>query len=184
MARRFYARRYAQAVFNIAGEKKDYQRWQADLSKVAALSGDAEVTALMGSPRVPFEAKAKLLAEHLGDINPLALNLVYLLVAKGRLGMVGDIADEYQRLLDSHRGLERAEVTTAVALDDSDKKKLAEQLAAVVGKKVVLETRVDKSLIGGVVARVGGKLLDGSTLSKLTAMRKALVGGELGRTGS
>jgi F-type H+-transporting ATPase subunit delta len=176
VARRFYARRYAQAVFNIAREKKELDRWQADLERVAGLGADAAVMALLENPKVPFEAKAKLLSENLGDINPLALNLVYLLMTRGRLSMIGDIAYEYQRLLDSYHGLERAEVTTAIALDDEDKKKLAGQLGAVVGKKIVVETKVDKSLIGGVVARVGGKLLDGSTISKLTAMRKALAG--------
>ena len=176
MARRFYARRYAQAVFNIAREKKELDRWQADLNKVAGLGADATVMALLENPKVPFAAKAKLLSENLGDINPLALNLVYLLMTRGRLSMIGDIAYEYQRLLDSYHGLERAEVTTAIALDDEDKKKLAGQLGVVVGKKIVVETRVDKSLIGGIVARVGGKLLDGSTISKLTAMRKALAG--------
>jgi F-type H+-transporting ATPase subunit delta len=176
VARRFYARRYAQAVFNIAREKKELDKWQADLERVAGLGADATVMALLENPKVPFEAKAKLLSQNLGDVNPLALNLVYLLMTRGRLSMIGDIAYEYQRLLDSYRGIERAEVTTAIALDDEDKKKLAEQLGEVVGKKVVVETEVDKSLIGGIVARVGGKLLDGSTISKLTAMRKALAG--------
>jgi F-type H+-transporting ATPase subunit delta len=177
VARRFYARRYAQAVFDIAREKKELDRWQSDLGRVADLGGDATVMALMENPKVPFEAKAKLLSDNLGDINPLALNLVYLLVSKGRLAMIGDIADEYQLLLDGYRGIERAEVTTAIALDDKDKSKLAEQLGAVVGKKVVVETKVDSGLIGGIVARVGGKLLDGSTISKLTAMRRVLAGG-------
>ena len=179
MARRFYARRYAQAVFEIAREKKELDRWRSDLDKIAALGEDATVVAILGNPKVSFEDKARLLSERLKGVNPLALNLVYLLVTRGRIAMLGDIADEYQRLLDSHHGIERAEVTTAVALDDNEKRKLAEQLGAVVGKKVVLETRVDKSLIGGMVARVGGKLLDGSTLSQLTAMRKILAGGEL-----
>lgn len=179
MARRFYARRYAQAVFDIAREKKELDRWQSDLDKVAVLSKDATVMALFENPKVRFEDKAKLLSGQLADINPLALNLVYLLVAKGRLAMIGDIADEYRRLLDSHHGIERAEVTTAIALDDKDKARLAEQLGAVVGKKVVLETKIDSNLIGGVVARVGGKLLDGSTLGRLAAMRKTLAGGEI-----
>ena len=179
MARRFYARRYAQAVFEIAREKKELDRWRSDLDKIAALGEDATVVAILGNPKVSFEDKARLLSEQLKGVNPLALNLVYLLVTRGRTAMLGNIADEYQRLLDSYHGIERAEVTTAVALDDNEKRKLAEQLGAVVGKKVVLETRVDKSLIGGMVARVGGKLLDGSTLSQLTAMRKILAGGEL-----
>jgi F-type H+-transporting ATPase subunit delta len=179
VARRFYARRYAQAVFDIAREKKELDRWQSDLDKIAALAKDATVMAILENPRVRFEDKAKLLAERLKGVNPLALNLVYLLVTRGRLGMLGDVAGEYRRLLDGYHGIERAEVTTAVALGDEDKIKLAEQLGVVVGKKVVLEAKVDKSLIGGIVARVGGKLLDGSVLSQLTAMRKTLAGGEL-----
>jgi len=179
VARRFYARRYAQAVFDIAREKKELDRWQSDLGKVADLSEDATVMAILEHPKVRFEDKAKLLAERLGDIEPLALNLAYLLVTRGRLAMIGDIAGEYRRLLDSYHGIERAEVTTAVALDEEEKRRLGEQLGVVVGKKVVLETKVDKGLIGGIVARVGGKLLDGSTLNQLTAMRKILAGGEL-----
>jgi len=179
VARRFYARRYAQAVFDIARERKELDRWQSDLDRITDLCRDATVMALLEHPKVRFEDKAKLLSEWLGDINPLALNLVYLLVTRGGLGRIGDIAGEYRRLLDSYHGIERAEVTTAVALDDGEKRQLEEQLGAVVGKKVVLEAKVDESLIGGVVARVGGKLLDGSVLSQLTAMRKIFAGGEL-----
>jgi F-type H+-transporting ATPase subunit delta len=179
VARRFYARRYAQAVFDIAREKKELDRWQSDLDRIAGLSKDATVMAIVENPKVRFEDKAKLLAERLGDINPLALNLVSLLATRGRLGMIGDIAGEYRRLLDGYHGIERAEVTTAVTLDDKDREELAERLGEVVGKKVVLEARVDKSLIGGMVARVGGKLLDGSVISQLAAMKKTLAGGEL-----
>jgi F-type H+-transporting ATPase subunit delta len=179
VARRFYARRYSQAVFNIARERNELDRWQSDLGKIAGLGEDATFIALLENPKVRFEDKARLLSERLGDVNPLALNLVYLLVTRGRLSMAGDIADEYQRLLDSYHGIERAEVTTAVTLDDKDKQRLEEQLGTVVGKKVVLQPKVDSSLIGGIVARVGGKLLDGSTHSKLMALKNALASGEV-----
>ena len=179
MARRIYARRYSQAVFNIALERDELDRWQSDLRKIAALGEDAPFIALVENPKIHFEDKARLLTERLGDINPLALNLVYLLVTRGRLRMVGDIADEYQRLLDSYRGIERAEVTTAVTLDDKERQRLEKQLEVVVGKKVILEPKVDPSVLGGIVARIGGKLLDGSTLSKLTALKKALASGEV-----
>jgi F-type H+-transporting ATPase subunit delta len=179
VARRFYARRYSQAVFNIARERNELDRWQSDLGKIASVGEDATFVAIVENPKVRFEDKTRLLSERLGDINPLALNLVYLLVTRGRLSMVGDIADEYQRLLDSYHGIERAEVTTAVTLDDKDKQRLEEQLGTVVGKKVVLEPKVDSSLIGGIVARVGGKLLDGSTHSKLVALKNALASGEV-----
>jgi len=176
VARGVHARRYAQAVFEIALERKELDRWQSDLRKIASLGEDAGVIAFLESPKLHFDDKAKLLSEQLGDMNPLALNLVYLLVIRGRLNMVGDIAEEYQRRLDNYRGIEQAEVTTAVAIDDEDKQRLAEHLGAVVGKKVVFKTEVDSSLIGGIIARVGGKLLDGSTRSKLEALKRELVG--------
>ena len=179
MARRTYARRYSQAVFNIAREKNELDRWQSDLRRIATLGEDGMFIALLENPKVRFEDKAKLLSKGLGDINPLALNLVYLLVARGRLGMVGDIADEYQRLLDSYRGIEQAEVTTAIELDDEDRRRLEERLGMVVGKKVVVKPKVDPSVVGGIVARIGGKLLDGSTRSKLMALKNVLARGEI-----
>ncbi len=174
MARRAYAKRYAQAVFEIAVETGELDRWQSDLGKVASLGEDVAFTTLLESPKLPFDAKARLLAERFGDINPLALNLVYLLLARGRLRMTSDIADEYQRLLDGYRGIEQAEVVTAIPLDDEDKLRLAERLGAVVGKKVVIKPEVDSGLIGGIVARIGGKLLDGSTRSRLEALKREL----------
>jgi len=176
VARRGYARRYSQAVFEIALETKELDRWQSDLKKVVNVVGDAAFMALLESPRFRFEDKARLLSERLRGINPMALNLVLLLVTRGRLSIIGDIADGYQRLLDSYRGIETAEVTTAVPLDDKDKVKLAEHFGAMVGKKVRLKCEVDPSLIGGIVARIGDKLLDGSTRSKLMALKRELVG--------
>ena len=183
MARRIHARRYAQAVFNIALEKKELDRWQSDLEKVAVLSDDATFMALVENPKVRFEDKAKLVLEPLGDINPLALNLVYLLMTRGRLNLIGDIADEYRRLLDSYRGIEQAEVITAVPLDAKERQRLEKALEAVVGKKVVLQPGVDPSLIGGFIARIGGKLLDGSTHSQLIALRDKITTGEVTQAG-
>ncbi len=176
MAKRVYAKRFAEAIFEIALEKKELDRWQSDLRKIASLGEDATLVGLLQDTRLHFDSKAELLSERLGDINPLALNLVYLLITKGRLNMVGDIADQYQRLLYSYRGVEEAEVTTVIPLDDKAKQRLAEHLGAMVGKKVVLKTKVDSRLMGGIVAKVGDKLLDGSTRSKLAALREELAG--------
>lgn len=176
MARRAYAKRYSQAIFEIAVERQELDRWQSDLRKIAGLGEDAAFTMLLESPRLHFDDKAGLLSERLGDINPLALNLAYLLVSRSSFSMVGEIADEYQQLLDSYRGIEQADVITAVPLDDEDKLRLAERLGAIVDKKVVIKPEVDPSLIGGVIARIGGKLLDGSTRSRLEALKREMSG--------
>ncbi len=176
MARKAYARRYAQAVFEIALEIGELDSWQSDLRKIASLVEDAAFIMLLESPKLSFNDKSKMLSERLSGVNPLALNLIYLLVARGRLSMVGEIVDEYQRLLDSYRGIEEAEVITAIPLDDEDKLSLEERLGAIVDKKVVIRPEVDSGLIGGIVARIGGKLLDGSTRSRLEALKRAMGG--------
>ncbi|MFC1971167.1 ATP synthase F1 subunit delta [Chloroflexota bacterium] len=176
MARKAYARRYAQAVFEIALEKKELERWQADLQKVVSVVSDATFLAAMESPKLKFDDKTRLLSERLGDLNPLALNLVYLLITRASIGIIGNIAEEYQRLLDSYHGIEPARIITAVPLDDKDIQRLTENLSTMVGRKVMLKSEVDSSIIGGIVARVGGKLLDGSTRSRLAALRRELVG--------
>jgi F-type H+-transporting ATPase subunit delta len=178
MPRKAYARRYAQAVFEMALEKKELEQWQSDLQKIAGAVSDANFLAALESPKIKIDDKTRLLSELLGDINPLALNLVRLLIAKASISIIGNIAEEYQRLLDSYHGIEPAEVITAVPLDDKDMQKLTENLSDLVGKKVVLKSKVDPDVIGGIVARVGGKLLDGSTRSKLAALRRELVGAE------
>ena len=175
MARKVHALRYAQAVFEIALETKELDRWQSDLRRLAALGENDELIAFLESPKIQFDDKARLLSEQLKEINPLALNLVYLLAARGKLCSISDIADGYQKLLDNHHGIETAEIISATALDEEDKQRLAKHLGAIVGKKVALKTKVESGLIGGVIARISGKLLDGSTRSKLETLRKELV---------
>jgi F-type H+-transporting ATPase subunit delta len=178
MARKASARRYAQAVFELALEKQELERWQSDLRKMADAIGEADFLAALQSPRLKFEDKDRLLAARVGEISPLALNLARLLISRDSIGIIGDIAAEYGRLLDSYRGIEPADVITAIPLDERDIQKLTEGLGAMVGKKVVLKSGVDPSVIGGIIARVGGKLLDGSTRSRLAALRSELVGME------
>lgn len=178
MPRKAYARRYAQAVFEIALEKNELERWQADLQKIVGAIADETFLAALESPKIKIEDKAALLKKLPGGISPLAVNLVLMLIGRSGVAMVAEIAGEYQRLLDDYHGIQTADVITAVPIDDKDKEKLAEKLSALVAKKVVLKQEVDPEILGGIIARVGGKLLDGSTRSKLAALKRDLVGVE------
>ena len=174
MAEKFSARRYAEAVFGLEDKEHIADR-QADLEQVASLKQDATIVAYLENPKIYFKDKASLLHARLGDVDPMMLNLVFLLVIKGGLNMLTDIAAEYQRLIDNYRGIERAEVTTAVPLDDEARLNLSQRLSQIIGKKVVIETElVDPNLIGGIVVKVAGKLLDGSTRGKLAALKKEI----------
>ncbi|MFC1955342.1 ATP synthase F1 subunit delta [Chloroflexota bacterium] len=176
MAGKTSARRYSQAVFDVALETKELERWQSDLLRIVSIVGDADFMALLKSPRVHFANKARLVSAQLEGVNPLALNLAYMLIVRGSLNIIGDIADEYQRLVDNYRGLEHAEVVAAISLDDEDILKLAENLSAITGKKVIAKVEVNPDLLGGFMARINGKLLDGSTRSRLMALKKDISG--------
>ena len=148
---------------------------QAELEKIADLGQDAVVVAYLESPKVHFKDKAMLLRDKLGDMDPMTLNLIYLLITRNRVDMLPDIAIEYKRLVDDYNGVVRAEVTTAVPLDEGAKKDLSQKIGNIIGKKIIIEPEyVDSSLIGGVVVRVAGKLVDGSTQGKLDALKKKI----------
>ena len=175
MARATSGKRYAQAAFELAVEKGEFDDWQASLRKLADLAADEQLVALLENPRLSFETKKAILMEFLGKVDPLALNLAYLLVHKDRLGIAGDISRQYDRLLDSHRGIEHVEVITALPLDDGDRKKISSRFEEIVGRKVVIDAKVDPSIVGGIKAKIGDTLIDGSVKGKLGALRQSLV---------
>ena len=179
MARRFNAGRYAQAAFEIASQRDELDAWHKDLKLVARLAAEAKVLAFMEDPKIRLETKVRLLKEHLGGVNPLVLNLTYLLIAGNRLDMMGEVTAGFERRLMEKRGVERAEVATAVPLSEDDKARLVKRLSDIVGKKIVLKARVEPGLISGMVARIGDKLIDGSTASGLAALKRQLSEGGL-----
>lgn len=176
MASKIRAGRYAQAVFEIALEKKELDIWQSDLRGVAALGQYPEIVSILENPKIASAKKVKLLAELLPGMNAMVMNLVQLLISRGRFALVIKISEEYQRRLDSYRGVGKAEVVTAVPLSEDYRTNLAERLSALFNKKIELTSGVNTSLIGGIVVRVNGKLLDGSTSSKLAALKSELAG--------
>jgi F-type H+-transporting ATPase subunit delta len=168
-------KRYAQAAFELAVEKNELESWQEGLKKMAELSGNEELMAFLQNPRFPFAAKRSLLQKGLGEINPLAFNLALLLESKGRLKLANDILQQYNELLDFHRGIEHAEVIAAVPLIDEDRKAISRRLGEIIEHKVVIEAQVDPSIIGGFIARLGDTLIDGSIRQRLETLKKSLV---------
>jgi F-type H+-transporting ATPase subunit delta len=170
------AKRYAQAALAVALEHGETERWTADLAALATLMAQPEAAALLESDRVSDAEKNALLTAALSEVGPRAMNLARLLVAKRRTALAGQIGQEFQTLLDEHRGVARAAVTTAVPLSDEQIKGIAARLGRITGKQVSVEPQVDPAILGGLIARVGDTLLDGSTRSRLLALKKELRG--------
>lgn len=169
------ARRYAQAVFELAIEHDAVDQWTADLDRVAQAAGSEDFAALLEAPQVPAGVKHQGIETVLSDAQRLARNLLSVLVEHGQPRLAGAIRNEFRALVDAHRGIARANVETAVPLDDEQRDRVRKLLGELVGAQVIIIERVDPRIIGGVIARVGDRLIDGSTRTRLRALRATLA---------
>ncbi len=165
------ARRYSQAVFDIAREQDTLDQWRDDLQTVADVLGLPDVQAFVESPRVTQENKQQLLDQHLGSVAPFARNLAMVLIRRNRAHLAQGILDGYLKMLDEERGVVAASVTSAEPMDDDLQEQVRELLNRQVGRDLRLSIDVDPEIIGGFVARVGDRVLDGSTRSRLRNLR-------------
>ena len=165
------SRRYAQAVFDIARDNDTLDQWRDDLQTLADVLGLPDVQAFMESPRVSEENKQQLLDQHLGSVAPLARNLAMVLIRRNRSHLAQGILTDYLGMLDEERGIVAANVTSAEPMDDDLQEQVRQLLNQQVGRELRLSLDVDPEIIGGFVARVGDRVLDGSTRSRLRNLR-------------
>lgn len=175
MAGEIAARRYAQAVFQIAQERDELEKWRSDLGLLADIFSSAELTSLLDDPKIKFDDKVNVIAQNLPEASEMLLNLVKLLTSKRRVKIMPQIAEQFARLVDRQQGIEHAEVTTAAPIDKEAETALTEQLTKTTGSRVVISTKVDPEIIGGFIARVGDKVIDGSVRNKLRKLKRELA---------
>lgn len=174
------AGRYASALFDLASETKQVAEVEKDLGTVQALLDEsADLTRMVRSPVIPADEQAKALVAILqkAGVGPLAQNFFKLIAKNRRLFATGDMIKAYRTIAAKARGEVSAEVSSAVALSDQQVAALKEQLKATVGKGVTLSTKVDPSLLGGLIVKLGSRMIDSSLKTKLANMRVALKGG-------
>ena len=135
-----------------------------------------ELRALLQHPAVPFPEKEKVLRRVLGrGVAPAAVNLVLLMVRRGRPGAIDRMIARFAELLRRERGIVLAEVRTALPLDDGQRAELTARLRALTGEQVEMDETVDEDLIGGVAVRIGDRLYDASVRSRLERLRARLT---------
>jgi F-type H+-transporting ATPase subunit delta len=172
--RNIAARRYAEAAYELARQREAEDEWSTALKVMAQTFSEPQMAAAMASARLAPTDKHRLAKRVLEGIDPLALNLALLLVAKGRTALAPQITEAFQALADEAQGIAHAVVTTAVPLSREEEQAIAAKLREATGKQVVLESQVDEGIIGGLVARIGDLLIDGSTKSQLLALKRRL----------
>jgi F-type H+-transporting ATPase subunit delta len=179
MARReTAARRYAEAAFEIAQRDGTVDAWRSELQTAAAVLGDERIGRHLANPAVALEARAALVESVLGTVvsRPVR-NLIQLQLKRGRIDQLGRVADEFRRLDNRRQGITMATATTAAELTPDELRALTTRLEQFTGGRVELAVTVDPSLLGGLVVRVGDRLIDGSVRGRLERLRNQLVSG-------
>jgi F-type H+-transporting ATPase subunit delta len=177
MARRdTSARRYAEAAFEIARADGTIDAWERDMATLGETLGHPELRGLLQHPAIPFADKERVLRRVMGrGVAAEPINLVLLMVRRGRPGAIDRMIERFTELVRRHRGISLAEIRTALPLDDGQRAEVVARLRALTGSKIEIEETVDPDLIGGMAVRIGDQLYDASVRSRLERLRARLT---------
>ena len=170
------ARRYASALFAVASKRNEVAEVAQSLGDVVdATSASPELMTVLHHPRVTEAKKKKILHEIFGgQVHADVEKFLILVVDKGRAVLLPEMVREFGRLVDEHNNETDAVATSAVALSAEQTAQLEKALSARFGKTIRLTTRVDEKILGGLVVRVGDKLIDSSVAARLQRLNEQL----------
>ena len=174
MARGASANRYALGLFQLAKQQGPLEQWVGDLGLVSEVLQTEEFHLFLGHPKVPNDRKVQAIGAAMQGVDPMVRNLVALLATRGLIELFHEVRMAYGRLLDEDLGRQPVEVISAVPLDQNELDRISKLASDLTQKQVVLSSRVDESILGGLVIEIGDRVLNGSTVSRLEGLRNVL----------
>lgn len=170
------ARRYAQALFQLAVENDELEECLKNLETVSDVL-DHDMVSFFDSPAVGESGKMKIAKELLDNLetDESVKKFVFLLVENRLVDLIPGILVEYRAALDLQKGIVRAEIATAFVLEDDLKEKITQDLSKIVGKKVLPIFNDDPNILGGIRIKLGDRLIDGSTKARLMSLKRSLA---------
>lgn len=154
--------------------------WRSELELASSIAADERTLEVLANPAIPGDRRATVLTELLGQrISGPVLNLIQLLLRRGRIEELPRVAAEFRRLDDERQGITHATATSAAALSPDEVRAITARLEQSTGGRIALDVEVDPSLLGGLVVRVGDRLIDGSVRGRLERLRNQLISGAL-----
>lgn len=170
------ARRYAGAMFDIGLRQDKLDRTLEDVQGIAQVFAHRTLAYLLREPKVPAKRKETAIRQALtGKVLPSSLNLALLVVQRELVDVIPKIARELEQLVLDYKNEAKAEITTATKIDDAQLTEIKHALERITGKTIITQTKVRPDILGGVVARVGDHVIDGSVRYRLSALRKQLL---------
>jgi F-type H+-transporting ATPase subunit delta len=172
------ARRYAMAIFDLALKQNTLDSTLEDVKEIARLYSIRKLAYLLREPKVPAQRKEAAIRQALADkVLPTSLNLALLVVQRQLVDVMPNIARELEQLALDYKNEAVAQVTTAAPLDASQLAQVQSVLQQQTGKQIIIQPRTDPSILGGVIARVGDQVIDGSVRSRLNVLQQQLLAG-------
>ncbi len=171
------ARNYAEALFELGERTGETERFADLIEGVGgAIEADDTIRVVLESPRVTKKAKQELLARALAAVAPESfIRFLAAVIKRGRQGIIGAIARQYLSLVDVKFGRVHANVAVARETDLALQQEIGNRLSAVLGQEVIPHLRHDPDILGGVIVRVGDRVMDGSLRRRLKLLRKAML---------
>jgi len=167
------AKRYAKALIELAAERDILQQVDSDMRFISSsIDENPELRNLLHNPIINGQVKQDALQGFYGDLSPLALDIIRVLVENKRIELLQDVADQYIILYEQLKQEDVAEVTTAIVLDKALEKKVLQKLKAITGNTVSLNNTIDESILGGFILRIGDIQYNASIASKLENLRR------------
>lgn len=168
------ARRYAEAFYAVARDAGRVDELRGQLAEVVEVVSDPRIAAALSNPRLPASARQQLL-EMLPDAAPPVRNLFRLLLERGRAALLPRVLEGFDGLVDRAAGVVRAEVVTAVPVDGDLEQELRRTLSERLGGDAQTVIREDPGILGGLVIRIGDRVIDGSVRTRLEQLQTALA---------
>jgi F-type H+-transporting ATPase subunit delta len=180
MAKRDSApRRYAEAAFEIALRDDTVEVWRGELDDAASTLETIGLESTLANPAIPLDQRIEAADQLFASLSQPVRNLVLLLLRRRRIEQLPRVASEFRRLDDLRKGIVHATATSAAPLGADETRAITARLEQLTGGQVELETAVDPDLLGGVVVRVGDRLIDGSVRGRLERLRRQLAAGTI-----
>ena len=170
------ARRYAGAMFDIGLRQNQLDRTLEDVQGIAQVFAHRTLAYLLREPKVPAKRKETAIRQALtGKVLPSSLNLALLVVQRELVDVMPNIARELEQLVLDYKNEAKAEITTATQIDDAQLSAIKHALEHLTGKTIIAQTKIRPDILGGVIARVGDHVIDGSVRYRLSGLRKQLL---------
>ncbi len=171
---------FARALLEAARDADAVGVVRAELADFAHAFGESQaLRSALSNPQIHATAKSRVVASLTEGCHPLVRNVLQVLLKRGRFTIVGGVRDEFESLVSAEDEVVRVGVTSAVELTETTRNKIAARVEAVTGRRVALETTIDPAIVGGLVLRVGDRIVDGSVRSRIRQLRRRLASADV-----